>query len=162
MDEYNKVAEALKELNIEYELVEHPPAFTCEEADSYIEGYEGVRTKTMFLTNKKKTDYFLVIMDDVKRLDMVRFEEVAETKRVKMASPESLFEKMQLTPGIVTPFGLLNNESKDIKVFIDKDIFGEERMSFHPNTNDKTIFVKTTDLVKFLESVDCAPVVAEL
>ena len=58
-----EVKEKLEELGIEFEVVEHPPAFTTEQADSYIEGLEGVRTKSMFLTNKKKTQFYLLIMD---------------------------------------------------------------------------------------------------
>ncbi|MDY5770311.1 MAG: hypothetical protein SPJ95_00365 [Anaerovoracaceae bacterium] len=55
MDLYKKVEQKLNELNISFEIVEHEPALTTEQADSFIEGIEGVRTKTMFLTNKKKT-----------------------------------------------------------------------------------------------------------
>lgn len=51
-------------------MVEHPAALTTQEADYYIEGMEGVRTKSMFLTNKKKTAFYLLIMDDQKQLDM--------------------------------------------------------------------------------------------
>ena len=58
MDAYQQVANKLQELGITFDVVEHPPAFTTEQADSYIEGMEGVRTKTMFLTNKKKTQYY--------------------------------------------------------------------------------------------------------
>lgn len=134
--------------------MEHEPALTTEQADSFIEGIEGVRTKTMFLTNKKKTEFYLLIMDDKKRLDMDKFKEIVASKQIKMASENSLFEKMMLPPGIVSPFGLLNNEDKDIKVYIDKEIEGEERMCFHPNTNEKTIFLKTVDLLKFIESID--------
>ena len=57
MDAYQQVKDKLEELGIEFEVVEHPPAFTTEQADSYIEGLEGVRTKSMFLTNKKKTQF---------------------------------------------------------------------------------------------------------
>ena len=134
--------------------MEHEPALTTEQADSFIEGIEGVRTKTMFLTNKKKTEFYLLIMDDKKRLDMDKFKEIVASKQIKMASENNLFEKMMLPPGIVSPFGLLNNEDKDIKVYIDKEIEGEERMCFHPNTNEKTIFLKTVDLLKFIESID--------
>lgn len=154
MDLYKKVEEKLNELNIPFEIVEHVPALTTEQADSFIEGIEGVRTKTMFLTNKKKTEFYLLIMDDKKRLDMDKFKEIVASKQIKMASENSLFEKMMLPPGIVSPFGLLNNEDKDIKVYIDKEIEGEERMCFHPNTNEKTIFLKTVDLLKFIESID--------
>lgn len=153
MDLYFKVEEKLKELGMNFELVEHEPALTTEQADSFIEGIEGVRTKTMFLTNKKKTEFYLLIMDDMKRLDMDRFKEIVEQKQIKMASENSLMEKMMLPPGVVSPFGLLNNEDKDIKVYIDKEIINEDRMSFHPNTNEKTIFIKTGDLIKFLDNI---------
>ena len=162
MELFNKVDNKLKELNIEYQIVEHPPAVTIELADKFIEGIEGVRTKTMFLTNKKKTDWFLVIMDDNKRLDMEKFGELADTKRIKMASEGSLFEKMMLPPGVVSPFGLLNNEDHDIKVYIDKEIIEEKRMSFHPNTNEKTLFLDTTDLLKYLEDIGYPAEIIEL
>lgn len=79
-----------------------------------------------------------------------------------MASSESLMEKMMLVPGIVSPFGLLNNEDKDIKVYIDKEIINEERMGFHPNTNEKTLFINTPDLLMYLESIGYPANVVEL
>lgn len=162
MDAFAKVAEKLKELDIPFELVEHEPALTTKQADAFIEGIEGVRTKTMFLTNKKKTQYYLLIMDDKKSLDMDLFKELVSANRIRMASVDSLFEKMQLPPGTVSPFGLLNNEEKDIQVYFDKEIINEERMSFHPNTNEKTIFVSTKDLFKFLQDLGYSYQVLEL
>lgn len=55
MDLYTPVVDKLTDLGIAFEVVEHEPALTTEQADSFIEGIDGVRTKTMFLTNKKKT-----------------------------------------------------------------------------------------------------------
>lgn len=162
MDAYQQVANKLHELGITFDVVEHPPAFTTEQADSYIEGMEGVRTKSMFLTNKKKTQYYLLIMDDKKSLDMDDFKVQVGANRIRMASLDSLAEKMNLPAGTVSPFGLLNNEEKDIQVYFDKEIIGEERMSFHPNTNEKTIFVSTTDLFKFLEDLGYSYQVLEL
>lgn len=147
---FEKVAQKLADLGISYELVEHEPALTTEQADRFIEGIDGIRTKTMFLTNKKKTQFYLLIMDDQKMLDMDLFKELAGTNRIRLASSESLYEKMQLPAGVVSPFGLLNNEEKDILVYFDKEIVEEERMSFHPNTNEETLFLKTTDLFRFL------------
>ncbi|HEL0681563.1 TPA: prolyl-tRNA synthetase associated domain-containing protein, partial [Streptococcus equi subsp. zooepidemicus] len=47
MNTFENIITELKKLNIPYELVEHEPALTTEQADSFIEGTEGVRTKTM-------------------------------------------------------------------------------------------------------------------
>jgi anionic cell wall polymer biosynthesis LytR-Cps2A-Psr (LCP) family protein len=54
----------LDQMNIPYERVEHPATYTCEEADAFIQHLPGIRSKTLFLTNKKRTEYYLVIMDD--------------------------------------------------------------------------------------------------
>lgn len=144
MDLYTPVVDKLTDLGIAFEVVEHEPALTTEQADSFIEGIDGVRTKTMFLTNKKKTQYYLLIMVDQKQLDMDRFKELAGANRIRMASADSLYDNMLLPPGVVSPFGLLNNRDKDILVYIDHDIMPEKRMSFHPNT---------PDLVRFIESL---------
>lgn len=162
MEAYEKVVEVLNELDIPFDIVDHEPALTTEQADSFIEGIEGVRTKTMFLTNKKKTAYYLLIMDDQKRLDMDLLKELIGANRVRMASSESLFEKMSLPAGAVSPFGLLNNAEKDIHVYFDKEIMSEKRMSFHPNTNEKTLFVDTVDLLRFLEAIGYESHIIEL
>ena len=104
MEAYEKVVGMLNELDIPFEIVEHEPALTTEQADSFIEGIEGVRTKTMFLTNKKKTAYYLVIMDDKKRLDMDLLKDLVGANRIRMASSESLFEKMSLPAGVVSQY----------------------------------------------------------
>ena len=80
---YQKVVDQLNELGITFQIVEHEPALTTEQADRFIEGIEGVRTKTMFLTNKKKRNFYLVIMDDAKRLDMDVFKEIVEKNKLK-------------------------------------------------------------------------------
>lgn len=153
MDLGDKVEEKLKELEIDYNIVNHPPALTTEDADRFIEGIEGVRTKTLFLTNKKKRAFYLIIMDEAKRMDMSKFGELVNEKTIKMASSELLDSKLGLPPGTVSPFGLLNNLEKDVKVYVDEEIVNEDIMCFHPNINTKTLFLKTKDLFKFFENI---------
>lgn len=150
---YDKVKEYLNTLDIKFKIVEHEPAYTTEEADKYIEGHDGVRTKTMFICNKKKTNYYMIIMDDSKRLDMNKFKEIVSEKQMKMASEEALKEKLGINPGMVSPFGLLNNDEKDVKIYMDKEIIIEEIMTFHPNDNTKTLFINTKDLFKYFENI---------
>ena len=128
-------------------------ALTTEEADQFIIGIDGVRTKSMFLTNKKKTAFYLLIMDDSKRLDMDLFKEIVGTNRIKMASSDSLMEEMELPAGVVSVFGLLNNSAKNIQLYFDSDIMSEQMMSFHPNVNTKTIFLSTSDVLKFVKEI---------
>lgn len=152
-DPSEQVEQLLDTLAIPFEIIEHPPVFTTEEADCFIEGIDGARTKSMFLTNKKKTAFYLLIMDDDKRLDMDAFKTIVATARVKMASAESLMEKLQLTPGAVSIFGLLNNAEKDVQVFFTREVLSEKRMSFHPNINTRTLFLDTQDVLAIVEAL---------
>lgn len=152
-EKFEKIQQILNELNIETSIVEHEPAVTTELADKFIEGLEGVRTKSMFITNKKKKNFYLVILDDSKRLDMSKFQEIVGDKQLRLVSEELLHEKMKLQPGVVSPFGLLFNTDHDIKFYFDKDIAEQSIQTFHPNINTKTMFIKTTDLFKFVEKI---------
>ena len=162
MSKYEDVEMLLNQLEIPFEVVNHEPALTTEMADQFIEGIEGVRTKTMFLTNRKKTTFYLLIMDDQKSLDMEKFREIVDTNKIRMASSNSLFEKMSLPTGVVSPFGLIYNTEKDIPVYFDREIMNEERMSFHPNTNEKTLFLKKDDLLTFLDEIQVPYTIIDL
>lgn len=154
MDLSIEVLNYLDELKIAYEVVTHPAATTTELADKYIEGIEGVRSKTLFLRDKKKKNFYLVILDDKKSVDMAKLASLTGEKRLQFASADSLKEKMGLEPGVVSIFGLLNNKDQDIKIYIDKEIINEERISFHPNVNTKTIFINMNDMFKFFDSLN--------
>lgn len=154
MEKCKVVYDSLKKMGIEYDLVEHPPALTTEEADGYIVGKEGVRTKSLFLCNRKKTQYYLVIMDDEKCLDMKKFARIIKEKSISFCSLEKLMEKMSLQAGAVSLFGLLNNTEHDIKIFLDREMLSEKYMSFHPNENTKTIFISTDDMYRFIKTLD--------
>ena len=147
------VCKQLDDLEIDYEMIHHPVAHTTELADKYIEGIDGVRTKTLLLTNRKKTQYYMLIMDDEKRLDLKKFAEIVETGRIQFANDEGLMKKIGLPAGLVSVFGLEFNEEKDIKVYYDREIVDEERQSFHPHDNTKTIFLSTEGTFKYIESL---------
>lgn len=150
----NKVYDFLNNLNIKYKVVNHPPAMTTEVADSYIEGHEGVRTKTLFLYNKNKSRFYLVIMSDDKRLDFDIIETYFNDKKLKFSSEEMLDKKLGLKPGAVSLFGIMNNCEKDITLVFDKDIMDNQILTFHPNENIATIFLNSSDVLKFVEHLN--------
>ncbi len=150
----NEIYSTLEKLGIKFDVVKHLPATTIELADKYIEGYEGVRTKTLFLTDNKKRRFFLFVLDEKKDLDLIKFSELLGVKRLKFASENTISQKLDLTIGVVSPFGLLNNEDRDVEFFIDTDI-KDMVLTFHPNSCESTIFIDYSDLIRFLESNNC-------
>ena len=162
MGTYQQVIDQLKKSQIPYQIVDHPAAETTEQADEYIKGYEGVRTKSMFLKGKKK-HFYLVILDDKKRFDFHEFQDLTGAKRVSMARPDDLKDQLGLVAGVVSPFGLMNNLDHNIQVYFDKDMLAEDPiLTFHPNENTHTIFLKSTDLMKFIHDQGFEPQIIDL
>lgn len=157
----NDVFEYLDNLEIKYEIVYHPAVLTTKEADKFIEGKEGVPSKTMFMSGKKDKKFYLIVMDDSKRLDIKKLNEITNDK-LHFGKEEDLLNKMGLVPGVVSIFGLLNNNEHDINIYIDKKINEEEFITFHPNENTATIFIKIKDMYKFLDSLNYKYEIVEL
>ncbi|AVH74851.1 prolyl-tRNA synthetase associated domain-containing protein [Weissella koreensis] len=149
---YEDLIVKLTSLNIDYKLVHHAPAETIQQADQFIANLKGVRTKSMLLRDKKN-NFYLVIMDDSKRLDFKHFQEVSGKKRLSLAKENEVEELLNLEPGIISPFGVMYSEGHDVDIYFDKDMLDQETLlTFHPNENTHTIFLEAEDLMKFIKS----------
>ncbi|HAP15369.1 MAG TPA: prolyl-tRNA editing protein [Lactococcus sp.] len=153
MRNFREVEELMAKLKIPYQIVEHPASYSTEESDKYIEGHEGCRSKTLVLANKKSTQFYMVIMDDSKRVEMNKLGEVLGVNRLHFASEERLESMLGLQPGIVSIYGLVDNKMDNMHVYFDREMLEEhDIMTFHPNDNTKTIFFPMEDCFKILES----------
>jgi len=52
----------------------------------------------------------------------------------------------------VSPFGLINDASHEVRVYLDRDFKAAERISFHPNINTVTFVLAFADFERFLAS----------
>ena len=146
-----KVYEVLKELNINIERREHPAVFTCEEAKEFTGDMRGVQTKNLFLRNNKGNKHYLVVTKDSKTLNIKDFEKKIGEKNMSFASKERLMKYLGLTPGGVSIFGLINDETNSVKLIFDRSILQSEYINVHPNVNTTTVNLLVNDLKKFIK-----------
>jgi Ala-tRNA(Pro) deacylase len=143
---------ALQALNIAWERFAHPPVFTVEEAERYWADVPATHCKNLFLRNQKGTRHYLVVLEHAKRADLRALSTRLGDDKLSFASPERLMKYLHLTPGAVSPFGLIHDSSRDVIVVLDADLPGTERIGFHPNVNTATISLRTADFLRFLEA----------
>ena len=146
------VAARLDALGIAYERHEHPPVATVEEAEKYWVGIDATHCKNLFLRNQKGNRHYLVVLLHSKRADLRAVADQIGDGKLSFASPERLMTHLGLTPGSVSPFGLINDASHAVRIVLDRDLRARERVSFHPNINTRTYVVSTADFVRFLEA----------
>ena len=142
---------ALSALGIQYELFEHPPVFTAEEAALYWAAIHGAPVKNLFLRNKKGDRHYLVILGIEKQADLRRLVKVIGDDRLSFGSPERLQRYLGVTPGSVSPFGLIHDATHSVRVIVDSDLKNAERLIFHPNDNTASLTISGADFVRFLE-----------
>jgi Ala-tRNA(Pro) deacylase len=144
------VFDALAALGIRYQVYEHPAVFTSEDADKYWRDIPATPVKNLFLRNKKGNREYLVILGIEKRADLRQLVKIIGDDRFSFGSAERLMQTMGLTPGSVSPFGLIHPASRDVLVIIDADLRSAERLIFHPNINTASVTISFADLERFL------------
>jgi len=143
---------ALQTLDIHYELFEHPPVNTGEEAAVHWKAIPGAAVKNLFLRNKKGDRHYLVILGIEKQADLRQLVKVIGDDRLSFGSPERLQKYLGVTPGSVSPLGLIHDSGRAVRVIVDSDLRTAERLIFHPNDNTASLTISASDFVKFLEA----------
>jgi Ala-tRNA(Pro) deacylase len=151
-DPVEQVCGALDALGISYERYTHPAVFTSEEAAEHWAGIAATGVKNLFLRNKKGDRHYLVILEVGKEADLRRLVKVIGDDRLSFGSPQRLMGNLGLTPGSVSPFGLLNDSRNAVTVIIDEDLRGADRLIFHPNINTASLTISVPDFQRFLAS----------
>ena len=140
----------LEQIGIEYTNHEHPAVFTVEEADRHHEGIDGVHSKNLFFKDRKKNLILVVTLSD----KPIRIKEVANSigaKGLSFGKPELLEEVLGVIPGAVTPFAVINDTEKIVRVILDKEMMDNALLNFHPIVNTATTTIASRDLIKFME-----------
>ena len=146
------VQNRLDELQIPYDRYEHPPVATVEEAERYWAPLNATHCKNLFLRNQKGNRHYLTIIEHMKRADLRAVANQIGDGKLSFASPERLMTYLGVTPGSVSPFGLIHDAERHVRVFLDRTLRQSQRISFHPNINTVTLTLAYSDFERFLRS----------
>lgn len=139
----------LKELNIEYNEISHKAITTIEEAKLIEHNLEVIGTKTLFLKDKKK-NFYLLVLEENKKANLKELESFLQTKNLKFANTDNIKEILEIEPGAITPLAIINDHNNKTKVILDKDL-NNSKILVHPDTNTKTMSLNYIDLIKLIE-----------
>jgi len=139
----------------EYTVHDHEAIYTSQEAEEAGLIFPGLNLKNLLLRDKKDNRFYLVILDDRRKMDRRHFKELTGwSSKVAFASPEQMMELLGLTPGSVSPFGLIFDREKRVTVVLEKSITyapETEPVNFHPNRNTATLSLSKRDFLRFLD-----------
>ena len=139
----------LDRLGIAHRTEEHPAVFTVAESAPIKAALPGGHSKTLLLRDKR--DLFLVVALGAARVDLKAVARaVGAEGRLSFADAERLLATLGLTPGSVTPFGLMHEGAGAIRsVVLDAALLSYDPVWFHPLRNTASTAVSPDGLRAF-------------
>lgn len=142
----------LKSNGINFEVTEHKAVYNMEELSQIDIPYPECDAKNLFVRDDKKRNYYLITVKGDKRVDLKNFRRENQTRPLSFASENDLLNILGLTPGSVTPLGILNDKENRVKVFLDKDFCEAPGLiGVRPNDNTATVWINVNDLLKIIK-----------
>lgn len=158
-----RVYDFLDRLGIEYERTDHEPADTMEACNKIDAVLGTLICKNLFLCNRQKTDFYLLIMPGNKPFKTKDITAPLGCSRLSFASPEYMEKFLDITPGAVSIMGLMNDTENNVRLVVDRAVFDDETFGCHPCVNTSSLKLKTKDIIeKYLPAVHHEPTVIEL
>ena len=144
-----EVYQYLTERGISFEITNHKAVFNMDELDSVELPYPEWNGKNLFVRDDKKKNYYLITVKGNKLVQLKNFSKAHGLRRLSFASVEDLQTFLGLTPGSVTPMGLLNDKEHQVHFYLDR-AFSGHIIGVHPNDNTATIWLWADDLMKLI------------
>lgn len=151
----------LARLGIETRTVRHRPVFTVEEAQSVRDSLPGGHTKNLFLKDKKGV-LWLVVAEETAAVDLKTLPGRIGAGRLSFASPAALNDVLGIAPGSVSPFALINDSARVVRLVVDAQLLRLDPLNFHPLDNSATTAIAARDLLAFLAALGVQPLILDL
>lgn len=167
MDSKQKSLNALAALSIPYQYYEHPPAHTMEDCAEF-DRLNGIledtsHCKNIFLSNRQRTAFYLVLADGDKRFSTRDFCGRLGISRVSFAKEEDLLALLGCRPGAASPLGLIFDAERRVTLVCDESLKNKRSLLLHPLDNTATVELATADFFGvFLKHTGHVPVFVEI
>lgn len=141
-----RVYDFLDQLGIGYQTLKHPTAFTIEECNKVREVVNAPVFKNLFLTNKQHTRFYLLVMPGEKVFKTKYLSAQINSARLSFAGEEFMKKYLGVTPGSVTPMGLINDTEREVNLLLDEDLKNYPVFACHPCINSASLVMCFNDL----------------
>jgi Ala-tRNA(Pro) deacylase len=150
----------LQSLDVETTTVDHPAVFRVGEGEEIKAAIPGAHTKNLFLKDAKG-HLWLISAADRTAIDLKRLHSVIGSARLSFGSAKLMEQVLGVTPGSVTAFALINDETHRVRFVLDRVLAEAARVNFHPLTNTATTGIEQSGLRTFFSAVGVAPMIVD-
>ena len=131
------VYDALRALGVAHEVLHHAPAYTMADCLGLGLAPDIAYCKNLFLCNRQQTQFYLLLALADKAFRTAEVSRQLGVSRLSFAPERLLPEYLGLLAGAVSPFGLLFDSDRRVRLLVDADLARHARAAFHPCVNTR-------------------------
>ncbi|MEM9499264.1 MAG: prolyl-tRNA synthetase associated domain-containing protein [Pseudomonadota bacterium] len=157
----DQMLEMLRAKGLSFEYYEHAALRTVDDAKTVQgslipmgAGY--IDIKNLYLRDRKKRNY-LVILEQDRAVDLKALGSRIGAGNLSFGSSERLMEYLGVRPGAVSPLAMFTGVPKGVQIFMDRALEHAERIHVHPLVNDRTVTLRSGDLLDLLSGWGAPP-----
>jgi prolyl-tRNA synthetase len=109
--------------------------------------------KNLFLKDKKKKVLYLLIAKHDTQTDFKTLSKHLKTggSNIRAGEEDKMEEYLKVKAGSVNLFSILNDSDKQVTLLMDKALYDQEFIGFHPMQNDATTAISKADMERIIE-----------
>lgn len=131
-----------------FRRVDNDPAITVDDCEEISARLESPTVKSLLVANRQLTKFYLVVMPGHKPFITRDFTASVGVSRVSFVKPETLMEKLGVEVGAATPLSIIADKEATIRLIIDEELMGRERMLLPDGTPTCYLDIATKDLLE--------------
>lgn len=141
-----RVYKTLSEMKIPFERVDTDVVITMEDCEEINKKLDMKMVKTLFLTNRQQTAFYLFITAGDKPFRSKDFSEKMGISRLSFAPAEKMAEILGTEIGAATVFSLLLPTAEYVTPVFDREVLSEEYYGCSDGTTTGYLKIKTSDI----------------
>ena len=154
---------ALQDLHIPFERVDTDEAITMDDCVQINKALDMKMVKTLFLCNRKRTEFYLFVTTAGKPFNAKEFSSVLDVSRVSFAPADLMLKMLGTKIGAATVFSALLDKENAVQIVFDKDVTREEWYGCSDGTTTGYMKIKTAQIIHdFLPFVKHMPSIVEV
>ena len=142
-----KTYETLNTLGIAYERVDCAETITMEDCAAVDERLQMQTVKTLFLSNRQQTEFYLFVTPGDKRFVCRDFAAALGVSRPSFAPAELMLAMIGTEIGAATVFGTLLESARGVRVIIDRDVLSDPFFGCTDGTTTCYMKLRTTNVL---------------
>ena len=144
-----ELIDLLKKHNCNIAIHQHDPLFTVHDSKRLRGKIEGAHSKNLFLKNKKNK-FFLLTCEETDNFELKKISKSLQFGNTSFAKEEYLLKYLNIKPGSVSPFALLNDVGGVVDFYLEQTLYKSQFINFHPLINTSTITIETNKFIEFM------------